>query len=75
MRYKGVQLDCGYKLDLVVEDAVVLELKAVEKLLPIHEAQFLTYLKLGGWSVGLLMNFNAVKLTDGLKRIVCNYQD
>lgn len=75
VRYKGVQLDCGYKLDLVVEDAVVLELKAVEKLLPIHEAQFLTYLKLGGWSVGLLMNFNAVKLTDGLKRIVCNYQD
>jgi len=64
--YKGVRLDCGYHMDLVVEDSVVVELKAVDQLLPVHHAQLLTYLKLSGHKVGLLMNFNAVALRDGL---------
>ncbi len=64
--YKGLQLDCGYKLDLVVEREVVLELKSVEKILPVHEAQLLTYLKLAGKRVGLLINFNVPLLTQGI---------
>src|SRR5579859_2491820 len=55
--YKGIKLDCGYRMDLVVEDAIVLELKTVESLLPVHSAQLLTYLKLSRKKVGLLMNF------------------
>lgn len=66
--YKGKQLDCGYRLDLVVE-GIVLELKCVEKLLPIHEAQLLTYLKLLPEKTGLLINFNSVLLKDGIKRL------
>ena len=73
--YKGVRLDCGYRLDIVVEDAVILELKTVEKLLPIHEAQLLTYLKLTGLTLGLLLNFNVPVFKDGLKRIVNNFKD
>ena len=68
--YKAVKLDCGYRLDLIVEDAVILELKSVEKLLPIHEAQLLTYLRLSGKRVGLLMNFNVATLKDGIVRRV-----
>ena len=68
--YKGRELDCGYRLDLVVEDAVVLELKSVEKLLPIHEAQLLTYLRLSGKSVGFLINFNVPVLKNGIVRRV-----
>jgi len=67
---KKVRLDCGYRLDLLVSNAVVVEIKAVESFLPIHEAQILTYLKLGGWNVGLLINFNVPVLKDGIKRIV-----
>ena len=70
IRYKSVQLDCGYRLDVVAEERVILELKTVERLLPIHEAQMLTYLKLSGIKVGLLMNLNSVVLKDGLKRLV-----
>jgi GxxExxY protein len=70
IRYKSLPLDCGYRLDFLVEDAVVLELKAVEKLEPIHQAQMLTYLKLGGWRVGLLINFNVPLLKKGIKRLV-----
>jgi len=66
--YKGNRLDCGYRLDIIVEGSVILELKAVEKLLPIHEAQVLTYLKLSDMSVGLLLNFNVPLLKDGVKR-------
>lgn len=73
--YKNVRLACGYKIDLVVEKLVVIELKAVEKLLPIHEAQLLTYLKLSGFSLGLLINFNVPVLKQGLKRIVNNFAD
>ena len=68
--YKGLELDCGYKLDLIVQDQVILELKAVEKLLPIHEAQLLTYLRLTGKRVGLLIKFNVPLLTQGIIRRV-----
>ena len=68
--YKGVKIDCGYRADLVVENKVVLELKAVERLLPIHEAQLLTYLKLSKLRVGLLMNFNSLNFRHGLRRLV-----
>jgi len=68
--FKGVRLDCGYKMDLVVDDAVVLELKCVEKIIPVHEAQLLTYLKLSGKRVGLLINFNGPLLRQGIVRRV-----
>jgi GxxExxY protein len=68
--YKEVRLDAGYRLDLVVDNQLVVELKTVESLLPIHEAQLLTYLKLSGLKTGLLLNFNAAVLKDGIKRMV-----
>ena len=68
--YKGMKLNCGYKIDLLVQDEVILELKAVEKLLPIHQAQLLTYLKLANKRVGLLINFNVPLLTQGIIRRV-----
>ena len=71
VRYKEVQLDCGYRLDLVVEDALILEVKAVPEILPIHEAQLLTYLKLDRKSLGLLINFNVPVLKQGVKRVAC----
>jgi GxxExxY protein len=70
VRYKARDLDLGFKLDLLVEDSVVVELKAVEKLLPVHEAQLLSYLRLGSWRVGLLINFNEVVLRHGIRRRV-----
>jgi GxxExxY protein len=73
--YKGVRLDCGYRMDLVVEDLVVVEIKAIDCLSPIHEAQLLTYLKLSEKSVGLLINFNVPVLKEGLKRIVNHFPD
>jgi GxxExxY protein len=68
--YKTVRLDCAYRLDFLVEGRLVLELKAVERLLPVHKAQLLTYLKLSGHKTGLLFNFNEVVLKDGLIRMV-----
>jgi GxxExxY protein len=68
--YKKVKLDCGYRIDIVVEDTVVLELKAIEALLPLHEAQLITYLKLSTKPVGLLINFNVPVLKDGIVRRV-----
>lgn len=73
--YKGIKLDCGYKMDLVVEDTVVLELKTVDQLLPIHSAQLLTYLKLSGKPIGLLINFNEPILKKGLKRLVNHFRE
>jgi GxxExxY protein len=73
--YKGLRLDCGYRIDLLVADAVVVELKAVRELLPIHEAQLLTYLKLGGWKAGLLINFNVPVLRQGIRRRVLGLQE
>ena len=69
VEYKGLQMDCSYRLDFVVENQVVVELKSVEALLPIHEAQLLTYLKLTGCKIGLLINFNVPVLTKGVKRM------
>ena len=69
IEYKGVKLDCGYRLDIVVVKSLILEIKACESLMPIHEAQLLTYLKLTGIKVGLLINFNVPVLKDGIKRI------
>jgi GxxExxY protein len=71
--YKGVQLDCGYRVDLLVQDAVIVELKAVEEVIPIHTAQLISYLRLSGKSVGLLINFNVQVLVDGVDRIVNQY--
>ncbi len=68
--YKGVTLDCGYRVDLLVENQLIVELKSVECLLPIHEAQLLSYMKLANSSVGLLANFNVSLLKDGIKRMV-----
>jgi GxxExxY protein len=65
VEYKGVKLDCGYRLDLVVQDAVILELKCVDHVLPVHEAQLLTYLKLSGKRVGIIINFNVAALVRG----------
>jgi len=70
VRYDGVQLELGYRLDLLVDGKVVVEVKAIEKLLPLHHAQLLSYLKLGGYKLGLLLNFHALHLRDGIKRIV-----
>jgi GxxExxY protein len=66
--YKGMKLDCGYEMDIVVEDKIVLELKCVSALLPVHEAQLLSYLRLGKMRVGLLMNFHVPVLKDGVIR-------
>ncbi|MCC7048816.1 MAG: GxxExxY protein [Alphaproteobacteria bacterium] len=68
--YKKVRLDCGYRMDLVVAGTVVVELKTVERLLPIHDAQLLTYLKLSGLGIGLLLNFNVPILKEGIRRLV-----
>ena len=68
--YKEVKLECGYRLDIVVEERLILELKTVEKLQRVYEAQLLTYLKLSGIRTGLLMNFNAAVLKDGIRRLV-----
>jgi GxxExxY protein len=71
VRYKEVQLDCGYRLDFVIEGMLIVELKAVSDLQPIHEAQVLTYLKLDKKSLGLLINFNVPTLKQGVRRVVC----
>ena len=68
--YKGLELECAYRLDLVVNRQLIVEIKAVEKLLPIHSAQLLTYLELTGIHAGLLMNFHTEVLRDGIKRVV-----
>ena len=71
--YKEVRLDAGFRVDLLVEDLVVAELKAVDKIAPIHDAQVITYLRLTGCKLGLLLNFNIVRLKDGIKRLVLNF--
>lgn len=72
VRYKDINLDCGYRVDLLVEDAVIVELKVVDKLEPIHDAQLLTYLRLSGCQIGLLRNFNTAVLRQGIRRLVHN---
>jgi GxxExxY protein len=73
IRYKEVKLDCGYRMDIVVERSVVSEIKAVERLIPVHDAQLLSYLKLAEMRVGLLLNFHVPILKSGLKRIVNSF--
>lgn len=68
--YKDIKLDCGYRLDLIVEDALIVEIKAVERFVPVHDAQLLTYLRLTGVKTGLLLNFNSSALRNGIKRLV-----
>jgi len=70
IHYKNVRLDCGYRLDIVVERSLILEIKSVEQLLRLHEAQLLTYLKLSGIRTGLLLNFNVMLMREGIKRLV-----
>jgi GxxExxY protein len=70
LTYKGTDIDCGYRLDIIVDQQVVIELKACNSLEPIHEAQLLTYLRLASIKVGLLINFNVPVLRDGIKRLV-----
>ncbi len=70
VEYKGMRLDCGYRLDLLIEDKLIVELKSVEQIKGVHEAQLLTYMKLAGVKTGLLMNFNVTKLKSGIKRFV-----
>lgn len=73
--YRDIRLDCGYRIDLLVEDKVIVEIKAIEKLEPIHEAQLLSYLKLSGCKVGLLINFNVKVLKNGIRRFVNKLRD
>ena len=75
MTYKGIQLDCGYRIDLLVEEHVIVELKSIDKLSSIHDAQLLTYMKLTNSSVGLLINFNVPVLKNGIRRKVLNHVD
>jgi len=74
LEYKGVHLECGYRLDLLVARCVVVEVKSVETLAPVHDAQLLTYLRLGGWRVGLLINFNVAALKSGIHRKILGYE-
>ncbi len=73
--YKGKKLDCGYRIDLIVEKMIILELKAIEKIEPIHMAQLLTYLKLSNISLGLLLNFNVPVMREGIIRVVNNFNE
>ena len=73
LSYKTVKLDCGYRIDLLIEQRVIIELKCVEKVQPIHEAQLMSYLKLSGCTVGLILNFNTLRMVDGITRRVMNH--
>jgi GxxExxY protein len=75
LEYKGIRLECGYRIDLLIAGLVVVEIKAVEAIAPVHEAQLLTYLRLGGWQVGLLINFNVVVLKNGIHRRVLGLKE
>jgi GxxExxY protein len=70
LEYKGIKLDCGYRMDVVADRKAVVEIKCVDKVLPVHEAQLLTYLKLSGLKVGLIINFHSQFIKDGIKRLV-----
>jgi GxxExxY protein len=73
--YRQVRLDCGYRLDLLVEEKVIVEIKAIERLMPIHQAQLLSYLKISGIKVGLLINFNVMLLKHGVQRVANDFPD
>lgn len=73
--YKGITIDCGYRLDMLVDNLVVVELKTVDAILPIHEAQIMSYLRLGGWPVGLLINFKVGVLKKGIRRVAMDFKE
>jgi GxxExxY protein len=75
IEYKGIHLGCGYRMDLLVAGSVVVECKSVEALNPIHDAQLLTYLRIGGWRVGLLINFNVAVLKSGIHRKILGFEN
>ena len=75
LEYKGIRLECGYRVDLLIAGLVAVEIKAIEAIAPVHEAQLLTYLRLGSWQVGLLINFNVVVLKNGIRRRVLGLQE
>jgi GxxExxY protein len=70
VQYKGIRLDCGYRIDMLVDNRIIVELKSVDNILPIHQAQLLTYMKLSNIRIGLLMNFNVIYMKTGIKRMV-----
>ena len=74
LEYKGIVLEAGYRLDFLVGECVVVELKAIEALAPVHDAQLITYLRLGGWRLGLLVNFNVPVLKNGIHRRILGYE-
>jgi GxxExxY protein len=73
--YDGIRIEIGYRIDMLVDDAVIVEIKSVESILPIHEAQLLTYLRLDHKRVGLLLNFNVVRLREGIRRRILGYEE
>lgn len=75
LEYKGIELECGYRLDILVANLVVVEIKSIEAIAPVHEAQLITYLRLGGWKLGLLINFNVTVLKDGIRRRVLDFSE
>jgi GxxExxY protein len=75
LEYKGIRLECEYRVDILVGGVVAVEVKSVQALAPVHDAQLLTYLRLGGWPVGLLINFNVVVLKDGIHRKILGYDN
>jgi GxxExxY protein len=75
LEYKGLRMKCGYRVDLLVADAVVVETKSIEAIAPVHEAQLLTYMRLGGWKVGILINFNVLVLKNGIRRKVLGLEE
>jgi GxxExxY protein len=75
LEYKGLRLNCGYRIDVLVNNAVVIETKSVEGIAPVHEAQLLTYMRIGGWQVGLLINFNVLVLKNGIRRRVLGLEE
>ncbi|MEP6685827.1 MAG: GxxExxY protein [Verrucomicrobiota bacterium] len=75
VEYKGTKLDCGYRADLVIDEVLLVEIKSVDALSPICDAQLLTYLKPGGWKVGLMINFNETLLKNGIRRLVFNLEE
>src|SRR5947199_7612977 len=75
VEYKGIKLHCGYRADIIVDSRILVEIKAIDSLLPVHDAQVLTYLKLGDWKIGLLINFNVELLKHGLRRRVLRLEE
>ena len=75
LEYKGLRLNCGYRADFLVDNAIVVETKSIETIAPVHEAQLLTYMRLGNWKVGLLINFNVLVLKRGICRKVLDFKE